>query len=112
MKEYKNAAVLINPNLRRNVSLHNPAGYYLPLPEQIESEIKDLSFEELVEVVNDLTFVMTGEVNFLTASLSPDTDLYIDRLPIVQQTALLRWMAERLAWFQLPSTIRAKKTWT
>lgn len=77
----------------------NPAGYYgLQLPESVETEITDLDYVQTCEMANDLAYSLApyGD-DFNCDHLSDVADLYIQRLPIEQQIALLRWIAERLA---------------
>ncbi len=79
----------------------NPAGYYgLKMPEQFETEITSLDYVELSEVLNDITYslVPCGEVDVETGHLSIEADEYIRSLDPEPRIALIRWIAERLAY--------------
>jgi hypothetical protein len=78
----------------------NPAGYYLPLPEAIETEISKLTKDRLLFEIADLVFAMRGNYPIETAYLSPETDEALEALSEDNKISLLRWMTERLAWLQ------------
>jgi hypothetical protein len=78
----------------------NPAGYYLPLPEDCESDIAKLTKDKLLNVISDLTLAMDDEEPIDSIYLSPESDGEINNLSEENKIALLRWMAERLSWLQ------------
>lgn len=78
----------------------NPAGYYLPLPEALETAIAMLSKQQLLSVITDLAFALNLEEPVETVYLEPIADTTINALTEANKIALLRWMCERLAWMQ------------
>jgi hypothetical protein len=78
----------------------NPAGYYLPLPEAIESEITKLDYVELSEILNAITYslVPDGDAAVITDCLACQADEYITSLDPEPRIALIRWISERLAY--------------
>ncbi len=92
----------------------NPANYYLPTPEQFESEITDLDLEGLKYLNFELAQLLDsdGAFGFDSIALSKEADLWIKNLKTDELINLIRWVAERLAWFHLPQTIRAKEAFS
>ncbi len=79
----------------------NPAGYYgLKLPESVEQELSQLSDKPLLEVIHDLTSTLRHRTDFVTYVLHFNTSSEIEALSTETKIALLRWLAERLAWLK------------
>ena len=78
----------------------NPAEYYLPLPEPLETAIAMLSKPQLLSVITDLVDALYLEEPVETVYLAPEADDDINALTEDNKIALLRWMFERLAWFK------------
>lgn len=96
----------------------NPANYYLPTPEQFEAEILTLDERHLAYLNYQIGYFLYTkltpdmEETFKSARLSAQANEWIDSLNPQQLISLTRWISERLAWFHLPSTIRAKEAFS
>jgi hypothetical protein len=91
----------------------NPANYYLPTPQQFEAEITALDQDALGNYLSELAYLVpTGNGFFVSEDLSDDCDSWVSSLSEAQLVDLIRWVAERLAWFHLPQTIRAKEAFS
>jgi hypothetical protein len=94
----------------------NPANYYLPTPQQFEAEITALDLDDLIYLNHDLAERLAeyGEPRFESAlsPLSQELIQWIESLKPDELINLIRWVAERLAWFHLPQTIRAKEAFS
>lgn len=91
----------------------NPANFYLPTPEQFEAEVTALDQEHLAVLQLDLAELLTDPTEFFVSNdLSDEFDHWASTLSQAQLIDLIRWIAERLAWFHLPSTIRAKEAFS
>lgn len=92
---------------------HNRAGYYgLKIPESVETEITSLSDKPLLELIHDLTSCIRYRTDFVTYVIHFNSASEIETLSTENKIALLRWLCERLAWFHLPQTIRAKEAFS
>ena len=80
------------------MTLPNPAGYYLPLPEPLEATITMLSKDQLTGVIADLSRSLDYNQSFDNPYLEDIADQAITDLTEANKIALLRWMCERLAW--------------
>jgi hypothetical protein len=74
----------------------NPAGYYLPMPEQFENEITELEYLELAELLSNVSYSLIDADDITTNDLSQEADDWINRCSPEEIIALIRWMAERL----------------
>jgi len=76
----------------------NPSGYYgLELPDIYENQLEELSYEELLGVIHELTTALHGEITFTSDPLTGGFDDYIDRfLSKKQKIAFLRWLCDCL----------------
>jgi hypothetical protein len=82
----------------------NPLSYYgLELPDIYANQIEELSFEELLGVIHDLTTALYSEIDFTSDPLSGGFDDYIDRFMTTEQKiAFLRWLCDLLASLAMP----------
>jgi hypothetical protein len=102
----------------KSMTFPNPANYYLPTPEQFEAEIATLDERHLAYLNYQVGYFLYTKLTpdmdetFNSARLSAQANEWIDSLNPEQLISLNRWIAERLAWFHLPSTIRAKEAFS
>lgn len=77
----------------------NPAGYYLPMPEQFEAEIVSFPFSTLSDFNSDLASFLSRDYDakFLAGYTSEDLDDWVNNLEPDELINLIRWVAERLA---------------
>ncbi|MDX2254694.1 MAG: hypothetical protein NW214_04180 [Pseudanabaenaceae cyanobacterium bins.39] len=80
----------------------NSAGYYLPTPQGIESEISNLHLEGLVsfnwEIANFLDdIIKLDDVEFYSAKVGFECERWINNLQPDELINLQRWIGERLA---------------
>ncbi len=87
----------------------NPAGYYLPLPETYEAEIRELQFTELAVLTNNITFSLTpcGGDDIVTDDLSIEADQYLNSLTTESRISLIRWLSERLSYLANPALTKS-----
>jgi len=81
---------------------HNPAGYYLLMPEQFETEIEALDISELANVLFDISELVDevldgNEFEFQTVYGSEQFDIWVNNLQVDALINLIRWLAERMA---------------
>ena len=80
----------------------NPAGYYLLMPEQFETEIEALDVSELANVLFDISELVDevldgNEFEFQTVYGSEQFDIWVNNLQVDALINLIRWLAERMA---------------
>jgi hypothetical protein len=96
----------------------NPANYFLPTPEQFETEIVELDLEELKLLNFDLAKYLNSDldsdpnerdiddpIEFESACLSTEADTWIERLKVGDLISLIRWIGERLAYLHRMETV-------
>jgi hypothetical protein len=76
----------------------NPAGYYLPLPEAIESQLNKAGTIALYGLISQLCDDV--EIDLSPVFLTQDARDFLNNLPESEGIALIRWLAERLAWLK------------
>lgn len=81
----------------------NPAGYYLPMPEQFETEIEALDISELANVLRDISELLDevldgNDFEFQTVYGSEQFDIWVNNLEVDALINLMRWITERLAY--------------
>jgi len=95
---------------------HNPAGYYLNLTPETESEITALGFRPskylTYEVADCLSLEMNQPTSFSSClKLSAKAEAEINRLSESDLIALLRWLTERLSFLvRVPVTVQNNVT--
>jgi len=86
----------------------NPAGYYLPMPEQFEREVESLPLQKLqrlnldvsesISCLFELEEDQTSEgFTFYFYGVSRDFDFWASSLPIGKLIDLQRWITELMA---------------
>ncbi len=82
------------------MTIPNPAGYYLPLPEEIEAEITELDYEELTQTLADLVGHLNRDddaFEFQGVYTFPKFDFFVNAMKQTDLIALIRWVAEIVA---------------
>ncbi len=82
----------------------NPAGYYgLQMPEAIETEITALDRDDLQWFLTDLAaYLNRDDQAFAFESVygTHSLDAFIEAINASDLIAIIRWVAERLAWME------------
>lgn len=80
----------------------NPANYYLPTPEALESEVESLDVSELAQTLREVSELLDKtldgeEIEFETLYRSNRFDAWVNNLQVDALINLIRWLAERMA---------------